>query len=75
MIREMSFRGVIISGVAGVGKSRLAMYTQQLTNQCGGYFCVSKFEQNQMNLKPLETIGSMFTTLGDIYANGATDNQ
>ena len=74
-IKENAFKGVIISGVAGVGKSRLAMYTQQLTNQCGGYFCASKFEQNQMNAAPLATIGAVFNTLCNLYAKGATSNQ
>ena len=74
-IRENSFKGVIISGGAGVGKSRLAMYTQQLANQCGGYFCASKFEQNQMNAIPLATIGSLFNTLCNSYAGGATENE
>jgi predicted ATPase len=74
-IKENAFRGVIISGGAGVGKSRLAMYTQELTNQCGGYFCASKFEQNQMNAAPLATIGAVFNTLCNSYAEEATSNQ
>ena len=74
-IKENVFKGVIISGGAGVGKSRLAMYTQLLTSWCNGYFCASKFEQNQMNARPLATIGTVFNTLCDLYAEGATPDQ
>ena len=59
-INTNTFNGVIISGGAGIGKSHLAMNIQQLTSMANGYFCAAKFLQNNMQVKPLSTIGAMF---------------
>jgi len=74
-IEEKSYKGVIISGGAGVGKSRLAMYTQKLTSESNGNFCSAKFEQNEMNSKPLTTVGGVFNTLCEMYTKEATPNE
>ena len=39
---------IIISGGAGVGKSRLAMHVEALTGNESGYFCAAKFQQNNI---------------------------
>ena len=69
------FQGVIISGGAGVGKSRLAMHIQKLTTEANGYFCVAKFQQNNMHVKPLANIGTIFNTLCDKFAEDASPLQ
>jgi len=74
-IQEKTYKGVIISGGAGVGKSRLAMYTQKLTREANGHFCSAKFEQNEMNSKPLTTVGDVFNTLCEMYTKEATANE
>ena len=74
-IEEKSYKGVIISGGAGVGKSRLAMYTQELTSEANGLFCSAKFEQNEMNSKPLTTVGGVFNTLCEMYTKEAAPNE
>jgi len=71
-IQEKTFKGVIISGGAGAGKSMLALHTKRLTNQSNGHFCSAKFEQNEMYSKPLATIGDMFNTLCEAFVEGAT---
>ena len=63
--------GVLISGGAGAGKSRLAMHVQELTSRAGGYFVGAKFEQKD-HVKPLSAIGQVFNTLCDLFAGGAT---
>jgi len=74
-IEEKTYKGVIISGGAGVGKSRLAMYTQKLTSEANCLFCSAKFEQNEMNSKPLTTVGGVFNTLCEMYTKEATPNE
>jgi len=71
-IQEKTFKGVIISGGAGAGKSMLALHTKRLTNQSNGHFCSAKFEQNEMYSKPLATIGDMFNTLCEAFVEGAS---
>jgi hypothetical protein len=61
--------GAIISGEAGVGKSKLALHLQTLTNKFDGYFLVAKFEQNQMSFKPLSTIANIFDSLCEMIFN------
>ena len=70
-----AFKGVIISGGAGIGKSRLAMHIQKLTNTASGYFCTAKFQQNNMHVKPLSTIGALFNSLCDRFAEDASPLQ
>lgn len=60
---DNSINGVIVSGSSGVGKTKLLMHLQELTNQSDGYFLSAKFEQNQMSLKPLATISNLFGAL------------
>ena len=67
--------GTIISGAAGVGKSKLAMYIQKLTNQSDGYFLSAKFEQNQMGLTPLSIIANMFDSLCEMLFNDCSHSQ
>jgi len=67
-INEKKFKGVVISGGAGAGKSMLALHTQRLTSQFNGHFCSAKFEQNEMNNQPLATIGGLFNTLCGLFA-------
>ena len=69
------FKGVTISGGAGVGKSCLAMHIQKLTNKANGHFCETKFQQNNMNEKPLSTIGALFNSLCDRFAEDASPLQ
>jgi len=71
-INEKAFKGVIISGGAGAGKSMLALHTKRLTNQSNGHFCSAKFEQNEMYSKPLATIGDMFNTLCELFVEGTS---
>ena len=71
-IKTKAFKGVMISGMAGVGKSRLALHTQQQSIRCNGFFAMSKFESKQMSTTPLATIGSVFNTLCELLANGST---
>jgi len=73
-IQEKIFKGVIISGGAGAGKSMLALHTKRLTNQSNGHFCLAKFEQNEMYSKPLATIGDMFNTLCEAFVEGASSH-
>ena len=70
-----ALKGVIISGGAGIGKSRLAMHIQKLSNAASGYFCTAKFQQNNMHVKPLSTIGALFNTLCDRFAEDASPLQ
>jgi len=74
-LNEKTFKGVIISGGAGAGKSMLALHTKRLTNKSNGHFCSAKFEQNEMYSKPLATIGDMFNTLCDAFAEEASPNE
>jgi len=74
-IEANQFNGVIISGGAGVGKSRLAMHTQKLTNEANGYFCAVKFQQNNIHVKPLSIIGTLFNSLCDRFAEDASPLQ
>ena len=74
-INANKFKGVVISGGAGVGKSRLAMHIQNLTTEANGYFCATKFQQNSMNAKPLSTIGALFNSLCDRFAEDASPLQ
>ena len=69
------FKGVIISGRAGVGKSRLTMHIQNLTTKANGYFFMAKFQQNHLTVKPLATIGSLFNSLCDSFWEDASPNQ
>jgi len=71
---EKTSRGVIISGGAGVGKSRLALHALRLTSESNGLFCAAKFEQNQLNSKPLQAVGELFNALCDEFVEGATPN-
>jgi len=71
---EKTSRGVIISGGAGVGKSRLALHALKLTSESNGLFCAAKFEQNQLNSKPLQAVGELFNALCDVFVEGATPN-
>jgi len=73
-IQEKTFKGVIISGGAGAGKSMLALHTKRLTNQSNGHFCSAKFEQNEMYSKPLATIGDVFNALCEAFVEGASPN-
>ncbi len=61
-LSEKIISGAIISGRAGVGKTKFAMHMQKLTNQNNGYFLSAKFERNQ-SLKPLATISNLFDSL------------
>ena len=70
-----AYKGVIISGGAGVGKSRLAVHIKELTGKVNGYFCVAKFQQNNMQVKPLSTIGSLFNSLCDRFVEDASPLQ
>jgi predicted ATPase len=64
--------GIIVKGGAGVGKSRLAIDTlQSLTSQRNGYFLAAKFDQNQ-DVKPLSTVGTLFSSLCDLFVQDAT---
>ena len=74
-VKSKDFNGVIISGGAGVGKSRLAMHTLTLTDESNGYFCAAKFQQNNMHVKPLVTIGELFNSLCDSFAEDASPLQ
>ena len=58
---------VMIVGEAGVGKSKLAMHVQDLTNKAHGYFVRCKFDQNK-DIKPLSVIGSAFNYMCDMFA-------
>ena len=69
------FQGVIISGGAGVGKSRLAMHTQKLTINANGYFSECKFQQNNLDVNQLSTIGTLLDKLCDSFVRGATNTQ
>jgi len=71
---EKTSRGVIISGGAGVGKSRLALHALKLTSESNGLFCAAKFEQNQLNSKPLQAVGELFNALCDVFMEGASPN-
>ena len=74
-IDAKEFKGVIISGGAGVGKSRLAKHIQKLTNEANGYFCAAKFQQNNIHVKPLSIIGTLFNSLCDRFAEDASPLQ
>ena len=74
-INTNTFNGVIISGGAGIGKSHLAMNIQQLTSMANGYFCAAKFQQNNMQVKPLSTIGAIFNSLTEQFAEDAPSVQ
>jgi hypothetical protein len=68
-------RGVIVKGGAGVGKSRLAIdILQKVTNQSNGYFLTAKFDQNK-DFNPLSTVGTLFSSLCDLFAQDATPDQ
>ena len=66
---------MIISGGVGVGKSRLAMRIQKLTTKAKGYFFMAKFQQNNLHVKPLATIGTLFSSLCDTFWEEASPNQ
>ena len=70
-----AFKGVIISGGAGVGKSHLAMHIKKLTSKANGYFGASKFQQNNMHLKPLSIIGNLFSELCERFASDSSPLQ
>jgi hypothetical protein len=72
---ENSFIGTIVSGEAGAGKSKLAMYIQSLTDQSNGYFLSAKFEHNQMSLKPMSTLAHMFDSLCEMLFNDSSQSQ
>ncbi len=74
-VTEKKLTGALISGDAGVGKSKLAMCIQRLANQSDAYFVSAKFEQHQMTLKPLSTIATMFDTLCEMVFNDSSDSQ
>ena len=74
-IAAKEFKGVIVSGGAGVGKSRLAMHIKKLTSKANGYFCAAKFQQNNMHLKPLSIIGTQFSELCERFANDSSPLQ
>ena len=68
--RELN--GTIISGEAGVGKSKLAMHLQKLTDQFSGYCLFAKFEHNLMSPKPLSTIANMFDSLCELLLKNSS---
>lgn len=68
-------RGVIIKGGAGVGKTALALQTQELTQQINGYFATAKFDQNINAASPLSTIGTLLNTLCDLFVQDALPAQ
>ncbi len=72
---DKNINGVIISGGPGVGKSKLAMSVQKLTNQHGGYFVTTKFEQNQNDIKPLSTISKLFDSLCEMLFNDSSSSE
>jgi len=72
---ENSFIGIVISGEAGAGKSKLAMYIQSLTDQSNGYLLSAKFEHNQMSLKPMSTLAHMFDLLCEMLFNDSSGSQ
>ena len=74
-INAKEFKGVIISGGAGVGKSRLAMHIQKITSKANGYFFAAKFQQNNMHVQPLSTVGALFNSLCDMFAEDASPLQ
>jgi len=63
--------GVITKGGAGVGKSKLATYVEDLTIQSNGYFAMAKFDQNE-DVMPLSTIGSLFNSLCNLFVQSST---
>ena len=83
---EQSFRlymeqkgcaGVMITGEAGVGKSKLGMHLGNLSASyrgMGGYFLQSKFDQNK-DVYPLATISTLFNTLCDLFVRDATHEE
>jgi predicted ATPase len=73
-ISEKTSRGVTISGGAGAGKSRLALHALKLTSESNGLFSAAKFEQNQLNSKPLQAVGELFNALCDVFVEGVTPN-
>ena len=74
-ITGRTFNGTIISGTAGVGKSKFAMHLQKLANQSNGHFLLAKFEQHRMSLKPLSTIANMFDSLCEMMYNDSSYSQ
>ena len=74
-IAAKEFKGAIISGGAGVGKSRLAMHIKKLTSKANGYFCAAKFQQNNMHQKPLSIIGTQFSELCERFASDSSPLQ
>ena len=67
--------GVVISGGAGAGKSKLASHLQKVTTSSNGYFLSTKFDHNQMSLKPLSTVAYMIDALCDILLNNSQPTQ
>ena len=67
--------GVVISGPAGAGKSKLALHLQKVTTSSNGYYLSAKFEEKQMSLKPLSTITNLFDTLCEMVFNDSSTAQ
>jgi len=66
--------GVVITGGAGVGKSRLAMLVQELTSKSSGSSVRAKFDQTK-DVQPLSTLGAAFNELCDLFVRDATPSQ
>lgn len=60
--------GVLISGKAGVGKSKLASYVRDLSS---GHVIMTKFDQSQ-DVFPLATVGSLFNSYIDLFVRDAS---
>ncbi|KAL7555133.1 hypothetical protein ACHAWF_018812 [Thalassiosira exigua] len=66
--------GVVISGGAGVGKTKLANHVlRDLANQFNGYLVAAKFNSNEAT--PLFTIGSAINSICDLFVADATPAQ
>ncbi|KAL3760370.1 hypothetical protein ACHAWU_000345 [Discostella pseudostelligera] len=74
-ITDGKISGVVISGGAGAGKSKLASHMQSLTVQFNGYFLSADFEQNQMSHKPLSTITILFDSLCEMLLTDSSGSQ
>ena len=63
--------GIMITGAAGVGKSRVASHIFELTKKEGGLVFATKFDQSQ-DVSPLMKIGAIFNDLIDLFADVAS---
>ena len=52
-----------LSFISGVGKSRLAMHVETISNPNGGLFFSAKFDERMDNAQPLATLSSIFNPL------------